>query len=263
MVASGGFAARREKYQKVILLKASWPVCNLGVLLVISMLVLGCARPPDLAGIGGSYNIVGPDRELVVAIRSGEVPTHWRLKGKPPSNALTIDDVQRVPALRVNANTADFWFAREVHASLLATPYLSWSWFASPPPSGAHPVRLVIGFGDVGNSRKSSWWPLIGSEMPNADRIVAIEWAETALGRGTVIGPVLHGDDFSYARYIARGGTEHGSRWWTDNVDLSTLHRQLWPDKSVKNTEIRFVGVWSSRSVYPASMYIANLRLFR
>jgi hypothetical protein len=231
--------------------------------LVIGFIVLGCARPPDLAGIGGSYNILGPDRDFIFAMRSSDLPAHWHSKGKLTPNSLSIDEVQRVPGLHIEASASDYWFTREIHASLLATPYLSWSWFASPPSKGRHPVRLVVGLADVGTSRKSSWWSLTDSDMPRADRIIAIEWAETALGRGTVIGPILHSEDYSYARYIARGGAEHGSRWWTDNVDLSTLHQQLWPDKPLKNTEVRFVGVWSSRSPYPASMHIANLRLFR
>lgn len=263
MVASGGFAARRQKHQKVIRFLTSRSVFNCSAVLAIGFMVLGCARPPDLAGIGGSYNILGPDRDFVVAVRSNELPTHWHSKGKLTPNTLSIDEVQRVPGLRVDASAAGYWFTREVHASLLATPYLSWSWFASPPTQGAHPVRLVVGLADVGTSRKASWWTIAGSDMPRADRIVAIEWAETALGRGTVIGPIRHTEDYSYARYIARGGAEHGLRWWTDNVDLSTLHRQLWPDKPLKNTEVRFVGVWSSRSPNPASMHIANIRLFR
>lgn len=263
MVASGGFAARRQKYQKLITLLTSRSVISCSALLAVSFIVLGCARPPDLAGIGGAYNILGPDREFVVAMRSSDLPTHWHSKGELTPNALSIDDVQRVPSLRVDANASAYWFVRKVNASLLATPYLSWSWFASPPVQGANPVRLVVGLADVGTSRKSSWWHLAGSNMPRADRIVAIEWAETALGRGSVIGPTPHAEDYSYARYIARGGAEHGSRWWTDSVDLSTLHRQLWPGNPLKNTEVRFVGVWSSRSPYSASMHFANIRLFR
>lgn len=103
----------------------------------------------------------------------------------------------------------------------------------------------------------------MSSDFPRADRVVAIEWAGTALGRGTVVGPTQSPDEYSHARYIARGGPEHGNRWWTDNVDLSLLHRQLWPNHPVKNTEIRFIGVWSSATQQPANMYLANLRLFR
>lgn len=263
MVASGGFAARREKYKKVISVLTSRSILCGCALLAVSFLTLGCARPPDLAGIGGAYNILGPDRDFVVALRSSDLPTHWHSKGKLTPNTLSIDEVRRVPSLRIDAHDSEYWFTREVNASLLATPYLSWSWFASPHTQGAHPVRLVVGLADVGSSRKSSWWHVAGTGMPRADRVVAIEWAETALGRGTVIGPTLHAEDYSYARYIARGGAEHGSRWWTDNVDISTLHRQLWPNKPLKSTEVRFVGVWSARSSFPASMHFANIRLFR
>lgn len=233
------------------------------ILLPALAIISGCTKTPDLAGIGEAFNIIGPDRDLVVALRAGETPIHWHLKGKPGTNALSVSEAKHVPGLNVRAGSSDFWFARELHASLLATPYLSWSWFSNPPSAGQHPVRLVIGFADQDAPRKAAWWSVMSSNFPRADRIVAIEWAETALGRGTVIGPTISPDNYSYARYIARGGTEHGNRWWTDNVDLSLLHQQLWPRHSVKNTEIRFIGVWSSTTRQSANMYLANLRLFR
>ncbi len=232
-------------------------------LLLALAVITGCAKAPDLAGIGGTFNIIGPDRDMLVALRAGETPDHWHLKGKPSSNALSVSEVEQVAGLNVRAGSSNFWFARKLHASLLAMPYLSWSWFSNPPPAGPHPIRLVIGFADQGTPRKAAWWSVMSPDFPLADRVVAIEWAETALGRGTVVGPTQSPDNYSYARYIARGGTEHGNRWWTDNVDLSLLHRQLWPQHAVKNTEIRFIGVWSSTTQQPVNMYLANLRLFR
>lgn len=227
------------------------------------MIVTSCAKAPDLAGIGGTYNIVGPDRELTVALRAGNPPLYWHLQGTPAANALSVREARQIPSLQVQGGAAEFWFARELHASLLATPYLSWSWLSNLPPVGPHPVRLVIGFADVGTPMKAPWWSVMSSDFPRADRIVAIEWADTALGRGTVIGPTPSPDKYSYARYIARGGQEHGNRWWDDSVDLSLLHRQLWPGHPVKNTEIRFIGVWSKKTKNPAKMHLANLRLFR
>lgn len=223
----------------------------------------GCAKVPDLAGIGGTYNIVGPDRDLAIALRAGNPPSYWHLEGKPAADALSVSEAQRIPGLHVRAGASEYWFARELHASLLAMPYLSWSWLSNLPPAGPHPIRLVVGFANVDAPKKAPWWSVMSSDFPRADRIVAIEWADTALGRGTVIGPMRSKDKYSYARYIARGGPEHGNRWWNDNVDLSLLHRQLWPAHPVKNTEIRFIGIWSGKTKDPASMYLANLRLFR
>lgn len=233
------------------------------VLLLVLAIMTGCAKAPDLVGIGGAYNIIGPDRDLAVALRAGQTPIHWHLKGEPGADALSVSEAEHVPGLTVRAGSTDYWFVRELHASLLATPYLSWSWFSNPPTKGTNPIRLVIGFADLDSPQKASWWSNMSSDLPLADRVVAIEWAETALGRGTVLGPTQSPNNYSYARYIARGGNEFGNRWWTDNVDLSLLHRQLWPQHSIKNAEIRFIGIWASSTKQSARMYLANLRLFR
>lgn len=227
------------------------------------MILTGCAKAPDLAGIGGSFEVLGPDRGFVAQLGSGTPPDYWHLEGEPSRGSLSITEARGVPALGVRPGSSDYWFVREVNASLLATPFLSWSWYSEPPTSGTHPVRLVIGFANAGSSRSSPWWAVMASDLPRASQIVSIEWSETALGRGTVIGPKTRQDDRSYARYIARGGVEYANRWWTDSVDLSLLYHQLWPGLTTRNAEIRFIGVWSKGSRDSASMFLSNVRLFR
>lgn len=233
------------------------------VLFVALVIIAGCAKAPDLAGIGGAYNIIAPDRDLAVALRAGKTPKYWHAKGELIPGGLSVSEAQRLPGLHIRAGTSEYWFARQINASLLATPFLSWSWFSHPPIRGPHPVQMVVGFANTGSPKKSPWWAIMSSDFPKADRIVAIEWAETALGRGTVIGPLKNKDGYSYARYIARGGPEHGNRWWNDNADLALLHRQLWPEHPVQYTEVRFIGIRSNASNDPSDMYLSNLRLFR
>ena len=231
--------------------------------LIVLTAITGCAKVPDLAGIGGTFNVIGPDRDLTVALRSGDVPRYWHIDGKYSPGALLVSEAQHLPGLNVKSGPSEYWFVRELHASLLATPFLSWSWFSRPPSAGHHPVKLAVGFADVGTPRTAPWWSVLSSNFPRADRVISIEWAETALGRGTVIGPKRQTDKRSYARYIARGGPEQAEQWWDDSVDLSLLHRQLWPNHAVKNTEIRFIGIWSDGTSEPAGMHLANVRLFR
>lgn len=231
--------------------------------IVVVSLVIGCAKQPDLEGIGGAFNVIGPDRHLAVTLGAGDIPQHWHTLGEPPENILRVTEAQRVPALEIIPTSQDYWYVRDLHASLLATPYLGWAWLAISPRTGPHPIRLVIGFADTKSPRTAPWWKIMSADFPLAERIVTIEWADTALGRGTVIGPKVGPDDKSYARYIARGGPEYSNRWWNDSVDLSLLHRQLWPNSSVQHTEVRFIGVWSVATNQPVSMYLANVRLFR
>lgn len=230
---------------------------------MLVLVLAGCAKAPDLAGIGGSFDVLGPDGNFAAKLGSGAAPAYWHLEGAPSEGSLSVSEISRVPALGIRPGPADYWFVREVNASLLATPFLSWSWYSEPPVSGAHPVRLVVGFATATSSRSAPWWAVISSDLPRASQIVAIEWSQTALDRGSVIGPKIRDDDRSYGRYIARGGAEYASRWWTDSVDLSLLYRQLWPGRVIRDAEIRFIGVWSMSSRDSASMYLANVRLFR
>lgn len=237
--------------------------CRQGMVLAAILFILGCAKAPDLEGIGGAFNVIGPDRKLAVTLGSGELPDHWHTLDKPSGNVLRVTEVQGVPALEVIPTSTEYWYVRELHASLLATPYMSWSWLPVPPTVGAHPVQLVIGFADATTRRKAAWWQLMASDLPVADRTIMIEWSDTALGRGTVVGPKREASGQSFARYIARGGAEFANQWWTDSVDLSLLHRQLWPHKPLKQSEVRYIGIKSHATIQPVSMYLANVRLFR
>lgn len=227
------------------------------------LVVLGCAKAPDLEGIGGTFNVIGPDRQLAVTLGAGELPTHWYAKDKPAGNVLRVVEMQGVPSLEVIPTSVEYWYVRELHASLLATPYMSWSWLPVPPTSGPHPVQLVIGFAGSKTRRKAAWWQIMAPDLPVADRIVSIEWSDSALGRGTVIGPKRQDNGQSIARYIARGGAEFSNRWWTDSVDLSLLHRQLWPGIPLQQSEVRYIGIKSDATNQPVSMHLANVRLFR
>ena len=88
-------------------------------------------------------------------------------------------------------------------------------------------------------------------------------WNETALGRGSVIGPRTDGKHPESARYVARGGGEQANRWWVDADDLSLIHRQLWPRDDPADMDIRFIGIAVHAAKKPATMNVAAIRLMR
>lgn len=230
---------------------------------VIALVLAGCAPARDAAPLGGSLSVLGPDQDFIEAVSQGELPPGWEISGDMPANALSIHQIEKFRALSVRADGRPFALIRRTQASLLATPFLTWAWHTQPPNNGTHPVRIIVGLSDREGKPARHWWQVGNSDAGKVTRIIEMAWNETALGRGTVIGPRVDGEHPESARYVARGGGEQGNRWWVDAVDLSLIHRQIWPKDDPANMDIRFIGIAVHGTKRPAMMNVAAIRLMR
>ena len=225
--------------------------------------LLACTPHRDATPLGGSLNVLGPDQAFIEAVSNGELPEGWEISGDLPEDALSIHQIEQFRALGVRAGGQPFALFRRTNASLLATPFLSWAWHTQPPGEGSHPVRIIVGLVDRAGKPSQAWWRLGGGDAGNVTRIIEMAWNETALGRGSVIGPRTDGKDPESARYVARGGGEQANRWWVDAVDLSLIHRQVWPRDDPADMDIRFIGIAVHAAKKPATMNVAAIRLMR
>lgn len=229
----------------------------------VALLALGaCTRPTEAVPLGADLTVLGPSIQFQRALSSGALTSDWSIVGDPPQGSLGIDVINRVAALRVKSGDEGFALLRRTRASLLATPFLSWAWNATPTSKGAHPVQIVVGLRDRTRPAEKAWWQ-VGAATPTAQRIINIVWEETALGRGTIIGPIRRGGEAERATYIARGGQEYGGRWFFDTVDLSLIHHQVWPKDDPAHMDVILIGVAGSVSKASAEMHVAQIRLAR
>jgi len=226
--------------------------------------VLGaCAPPRSASPLGGTLDVLGPDRAFTSAIENGGLPVDWMLTGDASESALSVVNLDQIPALNVYAEQKSFALVRRVHASLLATPYLSWAWHVAPPKSGVHPVRIIVGLVDRDADARTPWWKIGGRDDDAVDRVITVIWNDNALGRGNIVKLKTAEDRPEAVQYIARGGPEQGGRWWIDTVDLSLIHRQIWQRDDPSRFDIKYIGIAAKPSTQKASMGIATLRLQR
>lgn len=232
-------------------------------LLVVMTSLGGCAQPPIATPLGGNLDVLGPGQTFTQTLRSGALPPDWLLIGTVPAETFSVHILDGVPALRVRAGERSFALMRRTSASLLAMPYLSWAWQVSPPKDGAHPIRIIVGLADRTKPAGTPWWQSGRSAAPQVERMISVVWNGTALGRGSIIGPERVEGRPEMARYVARGGPEQGGQWWVDTVDLSLIHRQVWPADDPANMEVRFIGIAALPSPNVAEMNVATVRLTR
>ncbi len=233
-------------------------------ILVLPFLLMAaaCTKVPAAVPVGAGLTVLAPDVAFERSLKAGALPADWVVVGDVPNGALSVDVVDGTPALKVDGGAYPFAAMRRTKASLLATPYLSWGWHVEPTRNGPHPVQVVVGLRDKKRPKKRSWLEF-GDENTSADRLITIVWEETALGRGTVIGPIRRKGEAQRARYIARGGQEQGRRWWIDTVDLSLIHHQVWPKDKPADMDIVLIGVAVAKADKNGVMNLAHIRLNR
>ncbi len=247
MILGGGF------------IKGSVPM-QLFLFLAVLM-TAGCATRTEVTAIGNTLSVMEPDARLVRYLNQAQLPDEWDTEGVFQRNSLSTGAVEGRNALIVNPGGSSFAALRRIHARMLAMPYLTWSWRAVLPRQGVHPVRLVVGLA-VPNERKNHSFLSSGSS-PRVNRVIEIEWSDSALRRGAVMGPRQLSETVSSGTYIARGGPEYGGRWQMDTADIATIQATLWPDDPQGDVEIRFVGIRALPSTVSSPMAVANLRIIR
>ncbi|MEQ8322231.1 MAG: hypothetical protein RH946_18365 [Rhodospirillales bacterium] len=239
-------------------------------LLTALFILTGCAQPRDAVPLGGTLSVLGPDQVLIEAVSRGTLPPGWEISGEMPADAISIRRIESYNALALKAGTAPYAVLRHTQASLLATPYLSWAWHTPSVPNGAHPVRIIVGLVAHGVKTNRPWWQ-VGGGGDETIRVIQVVWQATALGRGTVVGPRRQEGRPESARYNARGGPEQANRWWFDTVDLSLIHRQVWPGDDLSRVDIRYIGIAVQAAPPPKngstseapSMNVTAMRLMR
>ena len=63
--------------------------------------------------------------------------------------------------------------------------------------------------------------------------------------------------------YIAGSGITKKNDWLIENIDLSKLYRQIWPEDNVVQTRIMFVGFASTASASSATAEFGDMVLYR
>ena len=227
-------------------------------------LISGCAVEQASVAPEGLLEVLGP----FPGFSAVELPGDWAIdkNGELDASQLKIINMQGVPSLRVTNGEDSFVVVRRTRAMMLATPFLSWSWYIEPPSaSGYHPVRLVVGFygGDPASpSRGSEPLRWLGSSLPPHDRAIALTWAESALQRGALAKGNPE-EKRSAPRYTVRGGRENAGSWWLETVDLSDIYRKVWPRDEMAQTQIVFIGIAAAGNRNPAPANISGVVLSR
>lgn len=239
--------------------------------MVFILSATACTVPHPAMPVGGALEVLAPSSAFISSVSRGALPQGWEIAGTVAAGDLSIRQVERFTSLNVRAGKHPYQLIRRINASLLATPYLNWAWHTQPPRAGAHPIRVLVELTDRDPQSKRSWWQITGSDPADARRLILLVWDATALGRGTIVGPILKDGYPQTARYTARGGPEQANRWWVDSVDLSQIHRQIWPNDDPSKFDITAVGVsvqadstkTNTGTTKGASMNLAEIRLTR
>jgi hypothetical protein len=225
-----------------------------------------------LGGCTLSQAEVGPEGALEVFSRTSlshgtTLPDDWVIEADggaaQSSDAranLNIDTASTTGAILTLKTGPDrFVLARRTKATLLASPYIGWSWQTSTQPGHESDIRMIIGFQGGSPDSRSGSEPLahLGTSLPPFDRAISILWGDSALERGS----------FStlseIPEYIARGGPEHQEKWWTDNLDLADLYRKAWPSDHLERTRIVFVGFAVTAGPGAAQTRFGDIVLYR
>lgn len=212
----------------------------------------------------GLLNVLGPFPGFTPVALPGD----WAIEkdGDLTEEQLKVVNKEGVPALKITNGEDSFIVVRRTDAMMLATPFLSWSWFIEPPStSGFHPIRMVIGFygGDPASpSRGSEPLRWLGSSLPAHDRALSLTWSESALQRGTLNKPEAE-NPRAAPRYTVRGGRENAGSWWLETVDLSDLYRQAWPKDEMGSVKVVFIGIAAAGGREPAPAHVSGIVLSR
>ncbi len=240
------------------------PVCRMLAkttkLLLPLILVASCTVPRADISPEGYLEVFGP----TTTVTKTSLPAEWFVDGMTEGifleSRLNIDNIGGSPALNLSAGAKRYVLAKRTKASLLATPFLNWSWNFPAFQGEEHPIRLIIGF--YGGDPKSGSWgsqPLVylGHKAPPYDRAISIIWHRNALLRGTI------NTNSKLPKYIARGGLENTDKWHTENIDLATLYKRIWPKDEHSKVKIMFAGFAATRNAYPIDAIFADLVLSR
>jgi len=238
----------------------------MAVLMALALTALGAcqAKQATVVAPEGMLEVLGP----FPGFSPLELPGDWVVEGGDGTEAGQLRVVERdgVPALRVENGENDLLVVRRTRAMLLATPFLSWSWYIEPPAAtGFHPTRLIVGFrhlkGD-GRDWRSDPSTLLGSSIPEHEKAIALTWGSSALQRGT-LSSGAPGEDRQAPRYTVRGGRENAGSWWLETTDIANLFARAWPEEDAADVQVVFIGIAAAGGRAPAAALVSGIVLSR
>lgn len=241
---------------------AATPHIGIAIVCLMTAMLTACLAPHAVVEPGGQMNVLGPGPGFT----TDALPADWVVAGNPKPQQLSIATILAVPSLKVTSGDKSFVAARRASASLLATPYLSWSWNMERHDGALHPIRLVVGF--QGSDLPEKSWPSLSAiwsrtKLPPHNRAITITWADSALKRGTIDTPEA-GDALRAAtHYTARGGRENIGAWWLETVDLSQIYGDAFPKDDLARVRIAYIGVAATGGKVASSAYFSGIRLSR
>lgn len=226
-------------------------------LAALCLVLSGCTVPRAEISPEGQLEVFGPSNSFPV---SG-IPEDWVLEGisvPQLSKVMSIETVDTSPAISLTASENRFVLIRRTNASLLASPFLGWSW-SSPGGQQRRPVRLLVGF-HGGDPKSRSWGgePLVylGTNIPPHDRAIAVVWGGDSDVRGTF------DQNLKTPHYIMRTASPKDGQWSNENIDIGRLYRQAWPGDDHVRVKIMFVG-FAAAAGRPSLIKFSDLVLYR
>jgi hypothetical protein len=228
---------------------------------LIAFALGGCVIPQAEVAPEGTLEVFG-----VASLAPGPaLPRDWALDIEDDDrtavrNAILVERQAERATLTLHTARRRFVLARRTNATLLATPYLGWSWRFMAAPGYESDIRMIVAF-HGGNPESRSWggepFAYLGLKLPPFDRAIAVLWGRSALERGSLA------TGAAIAEYIARGGSEHQDAWWSDNLDLAALYRKAWPDDRIERARIMFVGFAVAEGAGDAQASFGDIVLYR
>lgn len=233
---------------------------------IILIIVGGCSQPVARTGFDGQISII----PSVALFENNELPDDWVRQGTLGEDSVQATSALKVPALKVTSHSSAFVVARRTDASLLATPFLNWAWYMEPQGKGTHNVQIAIGLNPktAKDSAETSVFDFslkqaLGTKLPDYQKVILLNWGNSALQRGTYYKPVARSGQPSTIRYTVRGGRENTRKWIIETVDLSRIYQYAWPNENQQNIQVSFIGFAASKGDESVSGYFSGLRLSR
>lgn len=238
-------------------------------------LLASCAKAPaPLPQAGNGALILGPD----LAFNPAKLPPEWWTAPSRPLDGVRVADLSGVPALELKAGATTL-MGRHMSEKLLASPYLRWGWYLMPAAYGGgagdgldRGVRLVIGF-KGGQPRGVQLTDRLiaglASDLPVHDR--RMELVLGGIGAPRMENARIHFtavSDRGLTRNIRKPAFQQTGQWLVENVDLSALYAQFWPEDRRNEVDIVFVAVSALPAKLPADLppaigYVAEILLWR
>jgi hypothetical protein len=238
------------------------PSADLILLLVLALLITACNKTIiSTTNPNGSMSVLGP----ILEIWEDPSSLGWTVKGSPTPDHLRVVKLEGKQVLKIKNGLKEYLVVKPSQASLLASPYMSWTWNMENPFDDQHPISLFVGFQN-GNEQNQTWIPsFIRSDevLPIHNRVLNFKWGKSALQRGTIISTDSINESILKASFIVRGGQENTNSWWSEAVDLYDIYHRAWPKDTIGQTQITFIGFGAAPSDKSIAGFISDIRISR